>query len=82
MKPVTGMSLVVFAFLALVAGEPTLVMAQEADPPVNESVPDSLETGMSTMDQARILAAETVQDPQVEVGVGVPGLPSAADGWA
>jgi hypothetical protein len=66
-KPVTGMSLVVFAFLAVVAGGPRPAMAQEADPSVNEVVADSLETGMSTIDQARILAAETVQDPQVEV---------------
>ena len=67
MKPVTGMSLVVFAFLAVVAGGPEPALAQEEYPPANESVADSLETGMSAMDQARILATETVQDPQVEV---------------
>jgi len=67
LKPVTGMSLVVFALLAAVAGGPEPAMAQEEYPPANESVADSLETGMSPMDQARILTGEYEQDPQAEV---------------
>lgn len=61
------MSLVVFALLAVVAGGPEPTMAQEEYPPANESVADSLETGMSAMDQARIIAGEYAQDPQAEV---------------
>ncbi len=67
MKRVTGMSLVVFALLAVVAGGPEPALAQEEYPPANESVADSLETGMSAMDQARIIADQYAQDPQVEV---------------
>jgi len=67
LKPVAGMSLVVFAILAVVACESEFARAQEVDPPPNESAADSLAVGISEMERARAMAEESGPPQEVQV---------------